>query len=406
MKMLYDCKTVLFVLVIGICAGRAVSAEPSAEVDQSLEILLKGWRNEGDPQIKEVLDHVQASPQFGMRLIDEVIKRLDSKGSDDRSARKEFAALRMLKAVEVVEQLRERWNKMEKKTYGLEFGDSRSQLLKTIAKLLPEEQSVQFLIKTESDKEEPAKIRARTTILLCASGNQKAIEHVLSVYEQAKRKYPVTTRVRREDQPPPASGAKSKKAARPRPPKNERRNQDNDMMNDYIERGLLLDPCNPDTDGDGLLDGNDRNPFSKPDSPPLPDPNVIKNRQIANFLFYFYAGRDGSQSPFAFNLWIVRKIDNYDHRKIRPNFFNGMELTGINGIVLHMDQEQVKQYRAIHGWGTKEVNIHEMKESRNGEREFRLSISQGRADHRSYRIRVKRFNGVWLPVYWELGVIT
>jgi hypothetical protein len=174
---------VILGILLCICVSWAVSAEPSAQVEQSLEILLKAWRNEGNPKVKELLEHVQASPQFRMRLINEVIRGLDSKGFDDRSARKEFAALRMLEAVEATGQLRERWNKMEKKTFGLEFGDSRSQLLRTIAKLLPEKKKVQFLIETERDKQEPAKIRARAIILLCGRGNQQAIEYVLSVYE-------------------------------------------------------------------------------------------------------------------------------------------------------------------------------------------------------------------------------
>jgi hypothetical protein len=397
---------VILGILLCICVGWVASAESSAGVEESLEILRRQWRNENNPQAVEVLRRAKADPEFRIELIDALMQRLEHIELNKRSG-KECWALRMLKASEALEQLRQRWNKMEKKTYGLEFADSRSQLLRTIAALLPEEQSVQFLIETERDEAEPPKIRARATILLCASGDEKAIEHVLSVYEQAKRKYPTTTRVPREDQPKPPTGQKkAKRAALRRAPEERTWDKDNDMMSDYIEQGLLLDPSNRDTDGDGLLDGNDRNPFSKPGGAGVPDANVAENRQIANFLFYFYARRDGSDSPFAFNLWILHKTDNYDRRKVVPSFFNGMELTGINGIALHMDKDQINEYRSIHGWGTKEINIHEMKESYNGEREFRLSISQGRADHRSYRIQVKRFNGVWLPVYWELGIIT
>jgi hypothetical protein len=305
-----------------ICAAWAVSAEPSAEVEQSVEILRKEWRNENNPQVAEVLGRAEANPQFRMELIDAVMQRLEHIELNKRSG-KEFWALKMLKAVEVLDQLRERWNQMPKRTYGLERGDSRSHLLKTIAALLPEKEKVQFLIETERDKEEPAKIRARATILLCASGNRKAIEHVLSIYEKAKRTYPTTTRVRRQDQPGAASTSKRERAAR-RAPVKKIWDKDNDMMSDYIERGLLLDPSNRDTDGDGLLDGNDRNPFSKPDSTPLPDANVMENRQIANFLLYFYTRRDGSRSPFGFNMWIVRKADNYDG-KGRPSIFDGMK---------------------------------------------------------------------------------
>jgi hypothetical protein len=356
-------------------------------LEKSLDLFRKHYLSEADQQLKKtILERVNIEPAFRADLVSLLIKRLsfyeeDYKGDGD------IRALRELNAVEVLPQLLQRWNKTNKKTYYLDWADPRVQLLVTIAQFIPEQERIKFLISTEEDEQEAPQVRFRAVIVLCASGNKEAIKHVLSVYEQMKKKYSRTTRISLEDQTRYA-------------PKKQEWDSDADMMTDYTERGLLLDPSNKDTDGDGLLDGNDRNPLSAAHN------QMSQAQQIAQFLFYLHVTyAEEPSSPFPFKVWIVQTIDNYDGKGL-PSLFGGIELTGIEGIVLHMDKNHVEKYRRLHGYGTPIVSIHEMKGSKESEKEFHLSEYIAPEGATGWQIQLKCFDGVWLPVYWEMTWIS
>jgi len=355
--------------------------------ENSLDVLCKYYLSEAEQQLKPIiLKRANSEPAFRANLVNLLIKRLNSYEEDYKGVG-DIRALRELNAVEALPQLLQRWNKIAKKTYYLDWADPRVQLLITIAQFMPEQERLKFLIDTEQDKQEAPKARFRATILLCASGNKEAIKHVLSVYEQMKNKYSRTTRISLEDQTQYA-------------PKKEKWDSDADMMTDYTERGLLLDPLNRDADGDGFLDGNDRNPFSAAQD------QMTQAQQIAHFLFYLHVAYvEEWSSPFPFKVWIVQTIDNHDGKGL-PSHFNGIELTGIDGIVLHMDRDQIEKYRCLHGYGTPIVNIHEVKGSKESEKEFRLSDYRAPEGATEWQIRLRCIDDIWLPVYWEMTWIS
>ena len=176
--------------------------------------------------------------------------------------------------------------------------------------------------------------------------------------------------------------------------------QDADMLTDYFERGMLLDATKADTDNDGVVDGNDRNPRCAPSK------EKTEAQGIAQFLFYLYTRRGSARSgPFPFTAWIVSTVDDYDG-KGRPSTFDGLELTGVDGIVLHMSPDDVKRYRSIHGYGTPIINIHEATSTGQSLREFHFSEYIAPEGAVGWRIRVKRVNGIWLPVEWEMTWIS
>jgi len=344
----------------------------------------------------KILNKAEIEPDLRKSLVDALVIRLFEDGTKIGVANTS-RSLRDLNAREVLPQLMKIWNKIEKKTYALEHGDQRIQLLLTIAHFLPQAEHIQFLINTESDTAEAPIVRFRATILLCATGNQKAIQHVLSVYENAKVRLPLTTRMSLDDQKRYVEKIEQ---------------QDNnltpwdfdrDLISSYIETGLLLDPANIDTDSDGLIDGNDRNPLCKPQ-----EGELSEDQLIAQFILYLHARYYSiSRSPFNFNLLVVQPIDTWDG-KGNQSLFDGLEFAGIDGLILHMNQEQIKQFRSLHGSGVSVISIHKEQESEDKKaiKEFRLSVSGGPGLHRTYDMRFKRFNNVWLPVFWQLGMIT
>jgi hypothetical protein len=375
-----------------------ICADPS--VEESVEVLRKNRDSRRAEIVEHVLAKAKEQPAFRTELIRRLTELISSYG-EDYSGANEIRALRDLDAVEALPLLRGRWDKIAKKVHYLEWGDPRIQLLHTIAQLLPETERIQFLIDTERDEQEAPQVRFRATVLLCASGDERGIQHVLSAYQQAQREHGRTVRM---------SVAEQAECAR----KREEWDQDADMLSDYAERGMLLDASNSDTDGDGILDGNDRNPLCAPKDG---DAEVAG---IATFLFYLlttYARE--RHGPFPFGVWIAQTVDDEDG-KAKPSIFDGVELTGVDAVILHLSRDQMKKYLALHGYGTPIISIHELDDSEKrlqakplGEegstdeslRAFYFSEYYAPMGAAIWLIRVKRVHGVWLPVYWKMTII-
>ena len=382
----------LILQTIVIAAGQPDDIE-NMPLEEIVHLMTR--TNPQKASLSKIINKADTEPAFRKELVNALTKRLS-----DVTARIQISntvrSLRDLNASEVLPQLKKIWNETEKRTYGLARGDMRIQLVITIAQFLPEAEHIQFLINTESDTTEAPKVRFRATILLCATGNQKAIEHVLSVYEKAKKEFPLTPRMTLDDQKEYIERIKRKDNNR------DPWDRDRDLISSYIEAGLLLDPDNMDTDGDGLIDGNDRNPLCKPQKV-----EFSEDQRIAHFILYLHARYYRiSRSPFNFKLLIVRPDDTWDGTEKR-SLFDGMQFTGIEGYILHMNLKRINEFRAIHGSGTSAISIHKMeRDDKKDTKKFRLSTSGGFGLGRTYKMTFKRFNNVWLPIFWELYMIT
>jgi hypothetical protein len=343
-------------------------------INEIAESLSRTYREiNTQPEILQIFSRAEKEPEFRKDLLETMKIRYQSETIRIRCSNL-TRSFRHLNATEMLPQLMKKWNEIEKKTEALEFGDLRIQLVITIAKFLPEAESVEFLIKTESDTAEAPIVRFRATVLLCASGNKKAIEHVLSVYEKAKKEFPAT----RMGNNPPLTRTES--------------DTDGDWMSNYIENGLLLDPNNPDTDGDGLIDGNDRNPLCKP-----LEGKLSEDQAIAQFILYLHSRYYSVPlSPFKFKLLAVENTDNYDGTA-RPGLFANLPFTGIDGVILHLSREQILKLRTIHGREIDEIRLHKYPEEQKDIKKFHLSEIG-----RWFEMTFKNYNGIWLPTSWEL----
>ena len=373
-----------FFLVILIFQAATLSARDSQNVDEMTidEIansLSMTWRD-NNTLTSQIFSKAEKEPEFRKNLINVLTKRFAAETIRIRCSNLTRSFV-YLNASEILPELRKKWNETEKKTEALEFADLRIQLLIAIAKFLPEDESIEFLIKTESDTAEAPIVRFRATILLCATGNKKAIEYVLSVYEKAKQGFPITMA---------GNNILLNKT---------QNDSDGDLISDVNEIAILLDPKKPDTDGDGLIDGNDRNPFCK-----LQEEKLSEDQQIAQFILYLlarYYCRSLTNpsiffSPFECKLLIVEITDDYDGTA-RPGLFENISFTGIDGVILHLSREQILKMRAIHEH-LDEIRLHKYPEEEKNMKKFFLSEF-----NRFFRMTFKNYNGTWLPIDWELA---
>ena len=135
---------------------------------------------------------------------------------------------------------------------------------------------------------------------------------------------------------------------------------------------------------------------------------LSEDQLIAHFILYLHAQYYCmSRSPFDFKLVIVQPVDPWDG-KGNQSLFDGMQFKGIDGLILQMDKGQIERFRALHRPGTSVIGIHKNPEDKDRKdvKTFHLSISGGPGEHRTYNITFKRINNVWLPTFWQLGMIT
>ena len=359
----------------------AAEAQIDNEQDAALKVLLQRRLEPSDPKLQSILDKAHADPKFRLGLIEEICHRIES-GKVSYMGAMAFRSLAYLDAVESLDLLRRRWESMGKISPYLDWANPRIQLLNAVARLSPETQAIQFLIDTEQDAEEPPRIRFRAAILLCASGNDNAIEHIRSIYENQQKKFAKTVRYSLDEQ---------KERQWPQ----EEWDQDADMISQYAELGLLLDPENADTDGDGIIDGNDRNPLMKTID------RQTEQQQIAHSLFFMlarYTDYPLSMGPFNFRVWVVQTEQGPKDIKV-PSIFNG--------IILHLNREQLKKYHSLHGYGTPIISIDEdMDNHSEFNRVFHLTEYIAPLGAKGWEIHVRKVNELWLPVSWEMTWIS
>lgn len=72
-----------------------------------------------------------------------------------------------------------------------------------------------------------------------------------------------------------------------------------------------------------------------------------------------------------------------------------------------MDNQQLGTYRKLNeGYGTPIISIQEKEQPLETEKLFTLSEYVGPLSSAYWEIRLKRFNGVWLPVSWIMTMIS
>ena len=341
-------------------------------IGEITDSLSRTWHDD-NPVIQQIFNKAENDSEFNKSLVESLRKRYIAETSTTKITNliRTFVSIN---ASEMLPHLFKKWDSTKNITFPPEREQIRNELLIAIAKFMPESESVGFLILTESDTTETPMIRLRATILLCATGNKKAIEHVLSVYEKAKKEFPDAMHDKN-----PALAITSD-------------DSDGDLMPDYIEKGLLLDPNNPDTDGDGLIDGNDRNPLCKTFEGKLSD-----DQQIAQMMFYLYAKYcSTARSPYKFKLFVVRNIDNYNSTPVR-SYFENLTLIGIDGVVIHLKSQDFFEFNDMHGRTVLINNLHKFREEQKDIKKFSLREK----GLNSYEMTFKNFDGTWLPIELE-----
>jgi hypothetical protein len=363
-------KTILY-------AGNNQNADQMT-IDEIADYLGKTW-SDSYPLEKQIFNKAETNPEFRKDLLEALKKRYESETVFVRIANYTRTFI-TLNTTEMLPQFLSKWERTPKLVRGGDRVEPRIQLLIGISKFLPESEGIEFLIKTESDSNEPSVARFRAAILLCATGNKKAIEYVLADYEKAKKQYPATM-------------AGNNVSLNKTPT-----DSDGDLISDADEIVLFLDPNNPDTDGDGLIDGNDRNPLCK-----LQEGKLSEDQEIAQFILYlfgkYYCLSNSNPtvffSPFKCKLLIVENTDNYDGTA-RPGLFANLPFIGIDGVILHLNREQILKLRTVRR-ELDEVRLHKYPDEQKGIKKFFLSEF-----NRFFLMTFKNYNGTWLPIEWEL----
>jgi hypothetical protein len=368
---------------------RAFSAAFAAERDETDEAFRYLFRHNGTSEEHErkrqtLFNKICQDPVRKGRMLERIITEFKA---DRGYVVKEIMTIPDLSELggqDYVPLLRDRFTEYERESRCVGPGHERLPLMQAIAHFLPERERIRFLIATESDETEGPVVRYHATLLLCASGDELAIRHVLKSYREAQEKYPRTKIVTLEDQ--------QRYASRTHKPDKEPWDQDRDMMADFKEQGLLLDPARADTDGDGLLDGNDRNPLCAPTA------SDADTADIARFLVYLHTRYgDNVRGPYSDKVWIV-SATNVREGTVLPSMSYGVEFTGIDGVILHLDQNQRGEYMRLHGYGTPQIFLNEHPEPDGDERRFAFTEYVGPLHAVWYEIRMRCFDGVWLPV--------
>jgi hypothetical protein len=265
------------------------------------------------------------------------------------------------------------------------------------------------------DEQETPEVRFNTILTTAAVGDEEGVRQILSAYKKDQTTYGRTIG--------PAAG-QSRPATLPW-------DTDKDGLADDKEFAMSLDRSNPDTDGDGIPDGSDRNPLA------APKPRLSEDQETARFLVYLYArylnlhsplprGQDERSHPGLYggpppHILIIEATDKYFDGNDSPSLLAGVEITGIDNLVLFFDPARQRHFETSSGKNTGiqlgvryfETNLDKITEEKvrfvhrfvlknlnplPGEKVFELSHWAWR----SYLIRVKRFGTAWLPVEWRL----
>jgi hypothetical protein len=420
-------RTLVLVLTLAMTATCGFAADTTTreateeDAQEAVALLIKQHPSDAQKATLEAIRKRAAeTPEFRSQLVAELTRRLDGY-KEPYKGDGEIRVLGELQAGEAAPVLLRRWKSIPKKVWYLDSGDPRIQLVWALGAILSGQERRTFLTSAMDDEDEAPEVRMQATVTLCKTEDPEGIRRVLKLYEQDRKRF--GSRIPY----PPSNNAEN--------PTTQPWDQDADGLADYIEKGLLLDPTNPDTDGDGVPDGRDRNPLTAPKG------ELSENQHIASYLFYLYATyltrgtRDGLATPPG--VCIVSTTNKWWNSSDAPSLLAGVELTGVNNIILGLSPEQSKQYDQLHGPNdTPKIMIvcisdvgpeNKSPDSRvrqmlkkdagvlEGEKLFDLSEGQANGgvqggkmygNARSWLIRVRKIGNVWLPVGWRLHMIT
>lgn len=87
-----------------------------------------------------------------------------------------------LDARDTLPAIKKEFERREKKTYFLEFGDLRLQLLRVLADWLPDNEATPFLMTVAENENESPQVRFRAVILLCERGDVPSLEYLETRY--------------------------------------------------------------------------------------------------------------------------------------------------------------------------------------------------------------------------------
>jgi len=343
----------------------------SQEAEEMVKILLKGKKESSASE--SLYDLAYEKVRSETKLEDAVkkilIKRLDGIFKNRfLDVTEELHLLRAFGAKEALPMVKGWWDRPARISVHRLSEDLHLQMLNAISEWLPEKQSIEFLKEVLSDTIERPRVRLEAILLLFRHGGPDVIDHVINLYFWDKQKYD-NDHVNIE-----GMGLRHQ-------------DQDYDGMEDYIEANLLLDPNDPDSDGDSILDGQDHNPLC------LFEGNLTSEQIMAQYIVYLFTTYEHVLRILNCKTLIIPEQDFSNGKK---NLLWGLEYGGVDALFLHYTEEQLKKYWDLFEYGPTILTLSFIKDQEPKQREYELETV-----HEKIRIVVKDFSGIWLPIQWE-----
>lgn len=370
-------------LVSWLFLGPASGQESDDLVQETLKILLKGgsWHTPTQRQYDAALKRARSDMDLRSALVEILEKRLKtSYESSDQwrsNSGQEVDVLRKLDGKVALPLIKAWWDRPDRNSVHEHTEKLQLQMLNALNEWLPVEEKVPFLIDVQLDIPERPRLRLEAIILLCKNGSEEAVNHVIETFQYNKEQYHH-----------PISPAETS------PSDEEPWDRDGDGLSDYFEPGLLLDPTNPDTDGDLIVDGFDLNPLLK-------TKNTLTPEQImARYLVYLHATYNVRyHGPFDRKIFI---LPTTVYGEKTPSLLGNIEFTGVPARFLHLTDEQNMEHHSLIGWGAHELRLKFVKDLGPDRKEYSLEDIYGNVGGTVYRIVVKRCKELWLPVEWVI----
>jgi hypothetical protein len=373
----------LFLFITGPFICKAASQESEGLVQETLKILLEG-RGRYPPNQRRydaALKRARSDTNLRAVLVDVLVKRLETRfESRFQKLDLEVDVLRKLDAEVALPLVKAWWDRPARISVHRLSEELQLHMMNAISEWLPAEEQVPFLKDAQADTLERPRLRLEAILLLCRNGSEEAINPVIADFVFDQREYDWSSMGRVED---------AQLIVEPW-------DHDGDHMSDYIERGLLLDPTNPDTDGDSIIDKWDHNPL-------LRSKGTLTPEQVtARYLIYLHATYNVEHAgPFSFRTFILPETV-YSGDKLVPNLLRSIEFVGVPAKFLHYTDKQNKAHHDLIGYGAHVLTLHLVKDLGPDRKEYALDDFFGDAGGVMYRIVVKRFDELWLPVEWKI----
>ncbi len=348
----------------------------------------------------------KTDPDLHADLVEFAVGRVRAINNPQSQGGRLFRLLRDLEARSTLPLLEEYWARLDKRVYSQLKSDPRTQLLETMSALRDAPNRLRFLSQVLDDSREALQVRFRALILLARDCGEKGAQRVVDWIDDRQEKFGRTRRGAEPSQSPSIAS-----------------DQDGDGLSHENEVTWFLDSHVGDTDGDNLLDGNDRNPLTKPAS------TYTEDHLIAQRLFLIYAtflADDGSseiwpghsgKAPFPQNsVLIVENVDSYDGEG-NPSLLSGQELTGVDSVVLGMSEFQLREFRqrqghsrhapivGLHRFSGEQYRLTGFGTIGSDARAYSLTQTFRRGIANSWRIVVRKVGGHWVPVRWTIGYL-